>query len=307
MFNARDFDTAQETFAVATCLDCGLACTADVNDDALSAAYSRSYYGSERAKFVPAVEAMVRIGQKRQVDKILRAYRGRSDTPQNTPLSVLDIGCGRGLLLREFAARGAHCLGIERDEFPGANSTGVDVHIGALDDAALAERRFDIIVIWHVLEHVTELGALLRTLPAHLNPGGLLVISVPNFSSWQSRLFGRHWFHLDIPRHVSHFQQQWLENQLDVVGLTVESHNTFTATQNVYGFLQSALNALFPARPNRLYHLLTRGRGVRERLPLIGWGLLGALLMPIAIIETLFAEIAGKGATLNLYARLRER
>lgn len=302
-FITQDFDTAQNNFPIQSCSECGLTCTSGINDEVLEAAYTRNYYGSEKAKFVPIIEAIVNFGQRRQAQKIIDIY---NKNPKNTPgerLSVLDIGCGRGLLLQAFSSLGASCIGIERAEFPGAKETDFDMHIGALDDEALSDRSFDIIVIWHVLEHLTDLHTLFEEVPKHLNPGGLLVVSVPNFSSWQSRLFKRHWFHLDIPRHVTHFEKPWLETKLSAMGLNIVSSNTFTATQNIYGFLQSSLNSLFPSMPNRLYHLLTRGQGAAERLSLIGWGVLGGLLMPFAIAETILAECVGRGATLNIYAR----
>ncbi|MFK7978253.1 MAG: class I SAM-dependent methyltransferase [Halioglobus sp.] len=302
IFIARDFDTALQSFPIRSCSQCGLVYSANIGDGVLEAAYSRAYYGSEKAKFVPVVEAIVRFGQRRQAQSIIKKYRRNAGAKATNELAVLDIGCGRGLLLQAFAQLGANCLGIERDEFPGSKPKGVELHVGSVSDSALTGRRFDIIVIWHVLEHITDLGQLFDELPKHLNPGGLLVISVPNFSSWQSQLFKRHWFHLDIPRHVTHFEKPWLDEKLSELGLVVVDSNTFTATQNVYGFLQSTLNAIFPEKPNRLYHLLTRGRGARERVSLIGWGVLAAALMPIAILETILAELAGRGATLTSYA-----
>ncbi len=305
LFPARDFDTGAIDFPIVTCRDCGLTYTAHVTGEVLTAAYSQEYYGGGSAKFVAIIEALVAAGHRRQANRILDVYRAGNPGAAAAP-AVLDIGCGRGLLLQAFAGLGARCLGIERDEFPGLDSARVEMHIGALEDAELAERRFDVIVIWHVLEHITELGSLLDELPRHLNPGGLLVVSVPNFSSWQSRFFKRHWFHLDIPRHVTHFEKSWLAKKLESMGLSIEASNTFTPSQNLYGFLQSGLNLLFPRRPNRLYKLLTRGRGGRERLALLGWGMLAGLLMPLALLETLLSEPSGQGATLTLFARKPE-
>lgn len=307
LFQARDFDTADDGFPVRRCRQCGLVYTAGVSEDLLAAAYSRSYYGSGKAKFLSVIEALVRIGHRRQARHILDLYSDQQSASKiaQQMVSVLDIGCGRALLLQEFRKLGADCLGIERSEFPGSQRVEVDMHIGALQDAEFADRRFDIIVIWHVLEHITELGALLEELPRHLNPGGLLVISVPNYSSWQSRFFKQHWFHLDIPRHVTHFERQWLERNLGSMGLEMISLHTFSASQNIYGFIQSSLNRLVPRRPNRLYKLLTRGRGRRDWLALAGWSLLALLLLPFAILETVLAEISGQGATLTICARNR--
>jgi len=307
LFQAQDFDTALDSFPVRRCQQCGLVYTAAITDDVLAAAYSQSYYGSEKAKFLSLIETMVKVGHHRQAKKILDLYNhqqfGQDVTAQ--PVSVLDIGCGRALLLQEFDKLGTDCLGIERDEFPGTKRHEIDIHIGALHDAELFEQCFDIIIIWHVLEHITELGSLLEELPRHLNPGGLLVVSVPNYSSWQSRFFKQHWFHLDIPRHVTHFEKQWLEKSLDSMGLEIISHNTFTASQNIYGFIQSSLNRFMPRKPNRLYKLLTQGRGRQDWLALAGWSLLAIPLLPFAILETLLAEISRQGATLTIYARYR--
>jgi len=305
LFQAHDFDTALNSFPVRRCQQCDLVYTAGVTDDALAAAYSRSYYGSEKAKFLSVIETLVKIGHHRQAKKILDLYHGQQSEPDaaERAVSVLDIGCGRALLLQEFDKLGTDCLGIERSEFPGTKRHEIDIHIGALHDDELSGKCFDIIVIWHVLEHITNLGTILEELPGHLNPGGLLVVSVPNYSSWQSRFFKQHWFHLDIPRHVTHFEKQWLEKSLGSMGLEIISHNTFTASQNIYGFIQSSLNKFIPRKPNRLYKLLTQGRGRQDWLVLAGWSLLAIPLLPFAILETLMTEKSRRGATLTLYAR----
>jgi 2-polyprenyl-3-methyl-5-hydroxy-6-metoxy-1,4-benzoquinol methylase len=308
LFEAHDFDTADTGFPVRRCRQCGLVYTAGVTEEILAAAYSHSYYGSGKAKFLSVIETLVRIGHHRQAKHILGLYRDQQSGSKvaGRTVSVLDIGCGRALLLQEFNKLGADCLGIERSEFPGSEGVEVAIHTGALQDAELADKRFDIIVIWHVLEHITELGSLLEELPRHLNPGGLLVVSVPNYSSWQGRFFKQHWFHLDIPRHVTHFEQQWLEKNLGSMGLEIISLNTFTASQNVYGFIQSSLNRLMPRRPNRLYKLLTRGRGRQDWLALAGWSLLALPLLPFAILESVLSELSSRGATLTIYARNRQ-
>ncbi|MDH3763215.1 MAG: class I SAM-dependent methyltransferase [Gammaproteobacteria bacterium] len=307
LFEARDFDTAEDSFPVRRCRQCGLCYTGGVSEAELAAIYSRSYYGSGNAKFLPVIEVLVRAGHRRQAKKILDVYRARQSQSMHTAkaVSVLDIGCGRALLLQAFDKLGAHCLGIERGEFPGSVAHKIEMHTGALHDRELCGRRFDIIILWHVLEHITQLGTLLEELPRHLNPDGLLVISVPNFESWQSRFFKQYWFHLDIPRHVAHFEKDWLDETLCSLGLEIVSRNTFTASQNIYGFLQSSLNRLFARKQNRLYQLLTRSSGRRDWAALVGWSLLAIPLVPFAVLEALITGISNSGATLTLYARYR--
>ena len=75
---------------------------------------------------------------------------------------------------------------------------------------------------------------------------------------------------------------------------------------DVYGFIQRSLNRLMPRRPNRLYKLLTRGRGRQDWLALAGWSLLALPLLPFAILESVLSELSSRGATLTIYARNRE-
>jgi 2-polyprenyl-3-methyl-5-hydroxy-6-metoxy-1,4-benzoquinol methylase len=308
LFQAGDFDSALNSYPIRRCRQCDLCYTGEVTDDELAAIYSRSYYGSEKAKFLSVIETLVKIGHHRQAEKILKLYHRQQSKPGTSgqAISVLDIGCGRALLLQEFDKLGADCLGIERSEFPGTGLHKIDIHVGALHDSELSDERFDIIILWHVLEHITGLGTLLEELPRHLNPDGLLVISVPNFLSWQSRFFRQHWFHLDLPRHVTHLDKNWLVKALASMGLETISHTTFTASQNIYGFMQSSLNKFISRKPNRLYKLLTQSQGQRDWTALAAWAMLAIPLMPFAVLEALISAISHQGATLTIYARKRD-
>ncbi len=310
VFDARDFDTGSIEFPLVRCDTCHLVYTSRVTDEILAASYSKQYYGSGKKKFVSLLESFVNAGHQRQAIKIIDTYHAMKKSPKHpsSTLSVLDIGCGRGLLMKAFSELGAQCLGIERDEFDEIDADSKNIHIGSLSDKKLAGKKFDIILIWHVLEHITELGSLFRELPKHLNPGGLLVISVPNFSSWQSKFFKHYWFHLDLPRHVAHFEKNFLFDQLESLNLSIASWHTFTPSQNIYGFLQSCLNKLFPNYPNRLYKLLTSGQKLNNQgFSLIGWAIIAIPFIPFAIIEALITYYFGNGATLTIYAHNKEK
>ena len=304
-FDAFDFDTGLDKFTVARCKQCGLTQTIYVDEDILAKAYSASYYGSGRVKFMSLLEWIVNFGQNRQAKKILNLHT--SGLQDNQSIRVLDIGCGRGLLLNALSAMGADCLGIERNEFPGDDKVDFKMHIGALTDTDLKDESFDIIVIWHVLEHIAETRLLLKSIANHLREGGTLVVSVPNYSSWQRRLFGKHWFHLDIPRHILHFERQWLVNELASLGFHFTTESTFSLSQNIYGFLQSTFNTLTPKSPNRFYALLKHRSGGPDWLSFFGWVSLAIVLFPIALVESIMAEPFKQGATLTLYVKHQKR
>ena len=99
LFQAHDFDTALDSFPVRRCQQCGLVYTGKVADDILVAAYSRSYYGLEKAKFLSVIETLVKIGHHRQAKKILDLYHDQQSgsNAAEQAISVLDIGWGRGV------------------------------------------------------------------------------------------------------------------------------------------------------------------------------------------------------------------
>ena len=185
-----------------------------------------------------------------------------------------------------------------------------------MEDLPLEDAFFDVVSIWHVLEHVRNPSTTLRTIARTLKPGGVLALAVPNYSSLQRTLFGRDWFHLDCPRHLYHFRKRLLLKWLDDTGLTVATVGTFSAEQNLFGFVQSALNLCCGRRrPNAFYHLLRRSHAApvsaaptsRRILGLLGHAAIAAAVFPLAVVETVAAAVTGTGATLVVYARRADR
>jgi SAM-dependent methyltransferase len=149
-------------------------------------------------------------------------------------LRLLDVGCGTGLFLHLAQNVGMRVQGIE----PGAAAVtyarmryGLDVRHGTLEDARLPDASFDVITLWHVLEHLPDPIAALRRAAGLLAPGGLLLAGVPNFASIEARVFGRRWYSLDAPRHLYHFTPETLGAALIAAGLRPQRivHSTGTA------------------------------------------------------------------------------
>lgn len=299
VYSAAAFDGPGACFALARCAGCALVSTLEVTEPVLQRAYAEDYYGAGSTKFTGVIEGIVRYLARRRAAALIARWRARggSGLPR-----VLDVGCGRGTLLSAFRALGARVLGLERDAFPAPAELEGMIESGSLADGRFDTERFDVIVIWHVLEHVPQVDALIMQAVSHLNPGGLLVIAVPNFGSFQQHTFGPHWFHLDLPRHVAHIESGWLQERLRHAGLKLESVSHLDPLQNIYGFIQSTLNALRPAQPNELYQLLKAGTSAQP-LRLLGWLLAAALIAPAAVLETVLAALGARGATVSVIAR----
>jgi SAM-dependent methyltransferase len=120
------------------------------------------------------------------------------------PGRLLDVGCGIGSFVAAMRERGWDAEGTEVAEEAahiGRRRFGVPIRMGPLRALGLPRERYDLITLWHVLEHLADPVGELREVAALLAPGGHALVATPNIQSLSARLFGRWWYHLDLPRH----------------------------------------------------------------------------------------------------------
>ena len=262
--------------------------------------YPAAYYGEPGTKFHPLVEGMVRFVGRRQVRFLTRGL-ARGDR-------VLDVGCGRGVLLRPLADLGFEVHGVEisKEATRGADPRAQIRIAPDLAEAGYTTGFFQQIVIWHVLEHLVDPQRTLAEAHRILTRYGRLVVAVPNFSSLQARSFGADWFHLDLPRHLHHFPMEALRRLLEKTGFEVESEHHFSLRQNPFGWIQSIQNRAPQLPRNGLYRLLHR-RGSDQRLftPAVRGLLYGSAVMlaPSAVGASMLAAWMKRGATVHVVAR----
>ena len=303
-FSAFDFDSSVEPFELLQCTACGFAQTYPAPDPAsIGKYYSSSYYGSGARKFTGIIESLTVLGNRIRAKKIFKALAGTR--PDCGKYKVLDIGCGRANLLRQLNLMGCECHGLEREDYPSDSSLpDIKIHRNSLEDEKFADSSFDAVIIWHVLEHLHEPAAILDEAARITAEDGLAVIAVPNFSSLQSRWFKSNWFHLDLPRHLYHFDVANLSNALTQRGYVVQAVSTCSPEQNIFGFIQSFMNSLrFLGKPNEFYQLLKQHSGFAQNLKLAVWILLAMALFPFALLEFALSCVLRKGASVIIFAR----
>jgi SAM-dependent methyltransferase len=292
--DAPDVRLAVPPWTLAACRACGLVATLPRVDNAAAAAFhDAAFFGPGGGRrFAGPVEALIglaRGARARRVAALLPA-RGR----------LLDVGCGRGLMLARLAALGHEAWGTEVSPLAGAVQdppAGVQVFLGALADLALPAAHFDAVTFFHSLEHVPDLARTLDAAARLLRPGGALVVAAPNLDSLQARLGGAAWLHLELPQHRHHFTPETLARALAPRGLAPVSVDLRSLEFDPIAVLQTALNRA--GRPHNAF--LDALRRVR-RAPLDL--LLGAALAPAALAAALAEQtLTGAGGTFELVAR----
>lgn len=129
---------------------------------------------------------------------------------QSAKGKLLDIGAGTGDFLVVAKNDGWNITGIE----PSTKAKGIAINKGvnfADSLSALESHSFDIITMWHVLEHVPNLEDYLTELKRLIKPSGTIIIAVPNFKSFDANFYGRYWAAYDVPRHIWHFSKTAIE------------------------------------------------------------------------------------------------
>ena len=140
---------------------------------------------------------------------------------------LLDIGCSWGRYLRQMESLGWEVHGIEynpQSVIYARESLGLtNVYEGRIEDIHLPDEKFDVVHMSMVLEHTHQPRSALLKLQRTLKQGGQLIVSVPDFSGIEFRLFGRYCYALQVPQHLNYFTPVTLKKMLSEAGFVIES------------------------------------------------------------------------------------
>jgi SAM-dependent methyltransferase len=271
----------RETFAVLACASCSLGHTSPVPED-LSRYYSGGYYGGRHG--------LTHALCLRRRTRLLDRFGGRG--------AVLDVGCGDGSFLEAARARGWQVEGTELNPSR-ARERGLLVN----PSIAQAAGPFDCATLWHSLEHLRDPRGALEQVRDRLAPAGSILVAVPDAGGAQARLFGPHWRHLDVPRHLFHFTRPSLEQLLLRAGFEPHWWWHQEIEYDLLGWTQSALNATRWTHDILLRSLSGKQRTTPELiLGVVLGGMLSAVATPVALVTAL----AGSGGTLIVAAKRRQ-
>ena len=280
------------SYALVRCANCGSAATLA---PAPPEAHEAGAYGGGSPRGSQLAAPLLRSFDRRRLTFLARAGA-------RPPGRLLDVGAGRGRFVAQARAAGWQADGIEPSlrGVAGARARGIELEQAGIEDAAIAPGTLDAASLWHVLEHLDEPGAALERVAAWLAPGGLLVVGVPNLASVQARAGGERWYHLDVPRHRTHFTVRGLHALLRRHGLQPVATHHLLAEHNPFGLWVSVVSRATET-PSWLYHALKRNAPLRHRDALVTAAALP--LIPVAIAAELLFGLARRGGTVAVVAR----
>lgn len=222
----RDRDRGRK-FLVVRCRQCGLSYTNPrPGPESIGQFYPTDYKPHRRPRKLAQANPRGRFWE-RLLGRPCHERRGL--LPWDGVGRLLDFGCGGGSFLKRMADQGWDVTGL--DAAVGAvqnvqDQLGLRAVVGSLPHTDLRPGSFEIVTMWHSIEHVHEPLEILREAYRLLIPGGKLIIACPNIESWAFRRFGTDWFGLDVPRHLTHFTRDSLTAMLLTAGMRVESLRT---------------------------------------------------------------------------------
>ena len=274
----RLYQTTSGIFTIVSCIRCGMSRLHPRPPD-LRPFYPQNYWLQNAT-----ANAYRRLVLRHHVRFVLQALStGR----------VLDAGSGGGLLTAMLRERGAQAFALDLSPAAAALAARQGIAAVAADfaTAPFADACWDLIALFHVLEHVPDPRTHLQTAHRLLAPNGKLIIAVPAFDSLQRKLFGTRWNGLDIPRHLHHFRESDLRTLLEQSRFRVTRVKRFSWRDSPAGLATTLAPALDPMSR------LVRGR--RSNPFTLG---LYAALTTLAAPFTLVEAALGKGSVVMMEA-----
>lgn len=154
-----------------------------------------------------------------------RWKRRKIEAVRSEPGKLLDVGCGTGEFMLEMKQAGWDIRGVERDG--NAAACAIENHKlrivkGTIHDLPAVNKTYDVITMWHVLEHIYDVHQTVQRVRDLLKPGGLFVVAVPNAASLDASIYRQNWIAWDSPRHVQHFSFETLSTLMKMHSMTLK-------------------------------------------------------------------------------------
>lgn len=200
----KDYFLTRENFEIYECDDCKLLFTTPCPPLSQIGKYYKSNdylsHNEQKKGLVPFIYRMVKKINIKNKFNMINHYRAINK-------DILDIGCGVGDFLLYAKNNGYEVVGVEPDsEARKISENKLESKIFSPDElSVIPDNSFDVITMWHVLEHVSDLKTEIHHIERMLRSNGQLILALPNFKSYDAEYYNDKWAAYDVPRHLNHF------------------------------------------------------------------------------------------------------
>jgi 2-polyprenyl-3-methyl-5-hydroxy-6-metoxy-1,4-benzoquinol methylase len=216
----KDHAVSQESFNIMICENCNFQFTNPRPDrKEIGKYYQSDGYISHSDKANSPINFIYKIARKSAllkkrnlINSIAKHQKGR----------LLDFGCGTGYFLDTMKKDGWKVSGIEPNQDARAIANQKVKVKETIDQLHLKNKKYNVITLWHVLEHIHDLNDTIKQLKSILKEKGKLVIAVPNIESYEQSVFQEDWAAYDVPRHLYHFNQETMKTLMLKNGLKIK-------------------------------------------------------------------------------------
>ncbi|MCD4760522.1 class I SAM-dependent methyltransferase [bacterium] len=278
------------------CNDCRIIISKVTNKQSVSEDSYDQYYKEENSgRFEFGLEYIIKRFRLNRARSIKNIY------PQAK--SALDIGCGRGFILYYLK----HHLGfntvVGTQISPPAvafarKKLKLKIHDKDLLEINFDQDKFDVITMFHVLEHVDKPEKYIQTIYQLLNKQGKFIVEVPNFNAWNRRLSGKYWLSLDPDYHLTFFTPDSLSGLLKKYNFKIKKINTFSFEYSVFTSAQSLLSLI--TRSDHIIYSFVQDKKFKPILLL--HLILFAIIWPLALLVNLIFYFSKQGEVLRIIA-----
>ncbi len=214
----KDYTVSRETFSIYVDNESHLLVTTPrPSDENLSNYYESEGYISHsdsKKSFIDKVYQLVRNYTVKRKVKLVNSFN-------TTDKTLLDIGSGTGDFLLACKQSGWNIDGIEPNDKANNETRTKTLTEISKNISELGNKQYDVITMWHVLEHVPNLNEYVTKIKKLLNPNGTLVIAVPNYKSYDAGYYKEFWAAYDVPRHLWHFSRLSMDKLFQLSNMKV--------------------------------------------------------------------------------------
>jgi len=216
--NSIDYSVSKEKFSIVKCTNCNFHFTNPrPTDSELGKYYISDHYishnNTSKNLFEKTYQFIRNIAIKGKY-KLVTSYFKTG--------TILDIGCGTGDFLNTFKIKNWETKGVEPSDI--ARKQAIENHNLDVDestDLRDLKGEYNVITMWHVLEHVTELNQTVEQLNRLTTKNGKVIIAVPNHKSYDCSFYKKYWAAYDLPIHLHHFSKETISTLFEKHGFSL--------------------------------------------------------------------------------------